>query len=55
MFQDFATRSLKVSEESPLALLEKQIVTLNDETTQSADLEDGLIQLYQMRRTWETR
>jgi hypothetical protein len=41
-FQDFATRSLQMSEESLAAL-------------QADDDNDNNIQQYQMRRTWESR
>ena len=49
-FQDFSTRSLKVSEESPIQMLERQI--MDDEETEEGE---NVIQLYQMRRTWESR
>jgi len=50
IFQDFSTRSLKVSEESPIQMLERQII--EDEETEEGE---NVIQLYQMRRTWESR
>ena len=46
--QDFATRSLEISEESPMDMLKRQLV---DEDEENDDVE----QLYEMRRTWETR
>lgn len=50
LLQDFSTRSLKVSEESPM---QRQVMEVDDEE----ENEDGevVLQLYQMRRTWETR
>ena len=50
LLQDFSTRSLKVSEESPM---QRQVMEVEDEE----ENEDGevVLQLYQMRRTWETR
>ncbi|VDH93225.1 ubiquitin carboxyl-terminal hydrolase 34 [Mytilus galloprovincialis] len=50
MSRDFSTRSLKVSEESPIQMLQRQI---SDEEEENKD-DDNVIQLYQMRRTWET-
>ncbi|XP_071137099.1 E3 ubiquitin-protein ligase rnf213-alpha-like [Mytilus edulis] len=49
MSRDFSTRSLIMSEESPLQLLQRQM----SEEDQDKEGED-VIQLYQMRRTWET-
>ncbi|CAC5425101.1 RNF213 [Mytilus coruscus] len=50
MSRDFSTRSLKVSEESPIQMLQRQV---SDEEEENKD-DDNVIQLYQMRRTWET-
>ncbi|XP_063404431.1 E3 ubiquitin-protein ligase rnf213-alpha-like [Mytilus trossulus] len=50
MSRDFSTRSLKVSEESPIQMLQRQI---SDEEEENKE-DDNVIQLYQMRRTWET-
>ncbi|OPL22201.1 hypothetical protein AM593_08169, partial [Mytilus galloprovincialis] len=49
MSRDFSTRSLEVSEESPIQLLKRQI-------SQSEGDEEGgdVVQQYKMRRTWET-
>ncbi|XP_052062754.1 E3 ubiquitin-protein ligase rnf213-alpha-like isoform X2 [Mytilus californianus] len=47
MSRDFSTRSLEVSEESPIHLLQRQI------SQDDGDGED-VVQQYKMRRTWET-
>lgn len=47
--QDFATRSLKISEETPLEMHERR---MEDETLTS---DESVLDLYKMRRTWETR
>ncbi|XP_063441660.1 E3 ubiquitin-protein ligase rnf213-alpha-like [Mytilus trossulus] len=48
MSRDFSTRSLEVSEESPIQLLTRQISQGEEEE------EDDVVQQYKMRRTWET-
>jgi hypothetical protein len=50
LIQDFSTRSLVVSEESPIQMLKRQVSKEEEETK-----DDTVIQKYQMRRTWETR
>ena len=50
LIQDFSTRSLVVSEESPIQMLKRQVSKEEEETE-----DETVIQLYQMRRTWETR
>ncbi|XP_052062678.1 E3 ubiquitin-protein ligase rnf213-alpha-like isoform X2 [Mytilus californianus] len=46
MSRDFSTRSLEVSEESPIQMLKREI---NPE-----EGDDDVVQQYKMRRTWET-
>lgn len=45
-YQDFATRSLDMSEESPIMIAEQA----HDEED-----DDEVLQRFQMRRTWESR
>ncbi|VDI80191.1 Hypothetical predicted protein, partial [Mytilus galloprovincialis] len=45
MSRDFATRSLVVSEETPMQMLQRH---------EQKDIDVDVIQQYQMRRTWET-
>lgn len=45
-YQDFATRSLKMSEESP-------VMTAQQDDEEEDD--DQVLQRFQMRRTWESR
>ncbi|XP_053396017.1 E3 ubiquitin-protein ligase rnf213-alpha-like [Mercenaria mercenaria] len=48
MSKDFSTRSLYISEESPGLRHCPQVMETDDEET------DDIVQLYQMRRTWES-
>ncbi|XP_052062680.1 E3 ubiquitin-protein ligase rnf213-alpha-like isoform X2 [Mytilus californianus] len=50
MSRDFSTRSLEVSEESPIHLLQRQISQGDGEEEGDVDV----VQQYKMRRTWET-
>ncbi|XP_060084373.1 E3 ubiquitin-protein ligase rnf213-alpha-like [Ylistrum balloti] len=51
MSRDFATRSLVMSEESPIKRMQRLV--LHDEETEGA-VEDNIIEQFQMRRTWES-
>ncbi|CAG2216927.1 RNF213 [Mytilus edulis] len=48
MSRDFATRSLQISEESPIDMLKRQLL---DDEEEEEDIEE----LYEMRRKWESR
>ena len=49
--QDFATRSLNMSEESPIQMLRRRdLVEVEEEETEEEELRQ-----FQLRRTWESR
>ncbi|CAG2186352.1 RNF213 [Mytilus edulis] len=50
MSRDFSTRSLNISEETPLDCFKRQMLE-DDDTVE----DENFVELYAMRRTWETR
>lgn len=50
--QDFATRSLDMSEESPIQMLQRMDI---EEEEEEEGNDEEVLRQFQLRRTWESR